>query len=176
MVINLTAVALFAVAWFFRAHPEIGPEPIIVAVETTGALLIGYGGMLGGKLVANNMIGVDSKFAAGGRWSEITVDVSGAVVASKDELLVDQMKLVRLQGKRIVVARVEPGYVAFDARCPHHGGSLAGGMMICGTVQCPWHGSQFDVSTGAVVCGPAEKRIDTYRVEETDAGVRLHLS
>ncbi len=94
-----------------RAHPEIRPEPIIVAVETAGALLIGYGGMLGGKLVVKNMIGVDSKFAAGGRWSEITVDASGAVVASKDELLVDQMKLVRLHGKRIVVARAESGGV-----------------------------------------------------------------
>jgi nitrite reductase/ring-hydroxylating ferredoxin subunit len=49
-------------------------------------------------------------------------------------------------------------------------------MMICGTVQCPWHGSQFNVVSGDVVSGPAEERIDVYRVEETAAGVKLFLS
>ena len=37
---------------------------------------------------------------------------------------------------------------------------------MCGTVQCPWHGSQFDVHSGAVKCGPAEKPIETYAIEE----------
>jgi nitrite reductase/ring-hydroxylating ferredoxin subunit len=31
-------------------------------------------------------------------------------------------------------------------------------------VQCPWHGSQFDVVTGRVIAGPAEERILTYDV------------
>ena len=35
---------------------------------------------------------------------------------------------------------------------------------MCGTVQCPWHGSQFDVHTGEVMAGPAEKDIETYDV------------
>ncbi len=30
-----------------------------------------------------------------------------------------------------------------------------------GTVQCRWHGSQFDVQTGDVKCGPAEEKIQT---------------
>jgi len=29
-----------------------------------------------------------------------------------------------------------------------------------GTVQCPWHGSQFDAHTGRVVAGPAKSKID----------------
>lgn len=64
------------------------------------------------------------------------------------------MKLLRIGNKRIVLARSEQGYVAFDDRCTHRGGSLAGGVMICGAVQCLWHGSQFDVSTGKVKAGP----------------------
>jgi nitrite reductase/ring-hydroxylating ferredoxin subunit len=35
-------------------------------------------------------------------------------------------------------------------------------VLACGTVQCPWHGSQFDVHTGHVKAGPAEKDIETY--------------
>lgn len=176
MVVNLAAVALFAGACFLRGDPEIRPEHVLVGVETVGAAMLAYGGFLGGKLIAKNQIGVDNKYASLGRWREISVKSSGDVVAQADELVLNQMKLVRLPGKRIVLARTETGYVAFDDHCPHKGGSLAGGMMMCGTVQCPWHGSQFDVQTGEVLCGPAEKRIDTFRIEESSAGIRLHLT
>jgi nitrite reductase/ring-hydroxylating ferredoxin subunit len=37
---------------------------------------------------------------------------------------------------------------------------------MCGTVQCPWHGSQFDVQSGEVKAGPAEQNIETYDVHE----------
>jgi nitrite reductase/ring-hydroxylating ferredoxin subunit len=36
--------------------------------------------------------------------------------------------------------------------------------MMCGRVQCPWHGSQFDVHTGEVTAGPAKQNIETYDV------------
>lgn len=97
------------------------------------------------------------------------------VVARADELDVDQMKLLRVGDRRIVLWRTEKGYVAFDDRCTHKGGSLAGGAMICATVQCPWHGSQFDVHSGAVKVGPAMAPITTCEVEETDEEVRLIL-
>ncbi|MEO5509190.1 MAG: DUF2231 domain-containing protein [Longimicrobiales bacterium] len=176
MIVNLASVALFAVALFLRGDPEIRPEPVLVGLEAIAAGLLTYGGMLGGKLVVKNQIGVDNKYAAEGRWSEISISKSGDVVAAPDELLVNQMKLVRLNGKRIVLARADAGFVAFDDHCTHRGGSLAGGVLICNTVQCPWHGSQFDVVTGEPLCGPADKRIDTYRVEESQAGIRLYLA
>lgn len=176
MIVNLSAVLLFGVAWYLRGHPEVRPEPVLVGIETAGGVLLSIGGALGGRLMAKNQIGVDTKHAQLGRWREVTIERSGDVVATTDELQVDQMKLVRLNRKRIVLARDENGFMAFDDHCTHKGGSLAGGVMICGTVQCPWHGSQFDVRTGAVKCGPAETRIDTYRVEVADGAVRLFLS
>jgi nitrite reductase/ring-hydroxylating ferredoxin subunit/uncharacterized membrane protein len=176
MIVNLTAVTIFGVALFLRGHPEIRPEAVIVGAEALGAALLSYGGMLGGKLVSKNQIGIDNKYAAQGRWSEISINNSGDVVASPDELLLNQMKLVRLDGRRIVVARADAGYVAFDDHCTHRGGSLAGGMLICNTVQCPWHGSQFSVETGEPVCGPADERIRTYRVESSPSGLRLHVT
>jgi nitrite reductase/ring-hydroxylating ferredoxin subunit len=45
--------------------------------------------------------------------------------------------------------------------------------MICGTVQCPWHGSQFDVTTGAVKAGPAERAIASYRVVQQGQSIQL---
>jgi nitrite reductase/ring-hydroxylating ferredoxin subunit len=72
-----------------------------------------------------------------------------------------------------VLARTEEGYVAFDDHCTHRGGSLAGGVLACGVVTCPWHGSQFEARTGSVKSGPAEQPIGTYRVEQSGDEVRL---
>ena len=80
-------------------------------------------------------------------------------------LCLNQMKLVHTNGERIAVGRTEQGYAAFQDRCTHKGGPLSDGTLICGTVQCPWHGSQFDVHSGDVKCGPAEKPIKTYEIE-----------
>ena len=96
-------------------------------------------------------------------------------VARADELKVGQMKLLHVGGRRVVLARTEKGHVAFDDRCTHRGGPLADGVLICGTVACPWHGSQFDVHTGEVKAGPAEQPITTYTVKQAGGEVRLHL-
>jgi nitrite reductase/ring-hydroxylating ferredoxin subunit len=96
-------------------------------------------------------------------------------VAQADELKVNQLKLLHTERGRIVLARSDAGWFAFDDRCTHRGASLADGVMICGTVQCPWHGSQFDCASGAVCAGPAGQAIATYRIEERDGAVWLTL-
>lgn len=129
-------------------------------------------------LVNRNQTGLDRRYARAGKWKEATVDACPGVavaVARTDELKVDQMKLLGVGDRRIVLGRTEQGYVAFDDRCTHRGGPLAGGARICGTVQCPWHGSQFDARSGEVKAGPAETPISTYRVEEAGGEVRLIL-
>lgn len=178
MLANLFAVALFAVAWWMRGSAATRPDAVVLGLEAIGLGLLGAGGYMGGTLVTRNLIGVDHRYAQAGRWRDETVDSrpnQAVTVARRDELKVDQMKLLRVGGKRIVLARTENGYVAFDDRCTHKGGSLAGGVMVCGTVQCLWHGSQFDVSTGKVKAGPADKQVRVYRVHEEEGDVRLLL-
>jgi nitrite reductase/ring-hydroxylating ferredoxin subunit/uncharacterized membrane protein len=178
MVVNLSAVAAFAVAWWIRGDLTVRPNLPVVALEAVGLALLAAGAYMGGTLVTRNLIGVDHRYAQAGKWwdESVTAKPNGVVtVGRRDDLKVDQMKLVRVGGKRIVLARTENGYVAFDDRCTHKGGSLAGGVMICRTVQCLWHGSQFDVSTGKVKAGPAKTKIRVYPVKEEDGEVRLVL-
>jgi nitrite reductase/ring-hydroxylating ferredoxin subunit/uncharacterized membrane protein len=176
MIVNLSAVALFASATVLRRG---GPDPdvTVLAIELLAAGLLGAGGWMGGTLVNRNQIGVDHRYAGAGKWKEEQIEArDGApIVVAGGDLEVDQMKLLRLDGRRIVLARTETGYVAFDDSCTHRGGALSGGTMICGTVQCPWHGSQFDVRSGKVKAGPAETAIAVYRVEEKDGELRLSL-
>jgi len=51
-----------------------------------------------------------------------------------------------------------------QAKCPHRQGPLNEGRLEGSTVTCPWHGSEFDVCTGAVLRGPAVDPLKTYRV------------
>lgn len=176
MLVNLTAVMLVAIAWIMRRGMIEGPSTLVLALELVALGLLVAGGWMGGVLVNRNQIGVDHRYAGAGKWKEGRVEAHAntpVVVAQADDLQVDQMKLLHVGDQRIVLARTEQGYVAFDDRCPHRGGSLAGGSMMCGTVQCPWHGSQFDVRMGSVKAGPAEQGIRTYRVHVEGNEVRL---
>jgi nitrite reductase/ring-hydroxylating ferredoxin subunit/uncharacterized membrane protein len=178
MLANLSAVAMFAIAWWIRGESTARPGLVVLGFEAIGVAVLAAGAYMGGTLVTRNLIGVDHRYAQAGKWTEKSVTArpkEAITVASRDELKVDQMKLLRVGDKRIVVARTEDGYVAFDDRCTHKGGSLAGGVMMCGTVQCLWHGSQFDVATGKVKAGPAKKQIHLYQVKEEQGEVKLVL-
>jgi nitrite reductase/ring-hydroxylating ferredoxin subunit/uncharacterized membrane protein len=177
MLTNLSAVALFAVAWSLRGAAPAPPGVAVLLLEVVAALALGAGGYMGGTLVTRNFIGVDHRYAAAGKWRDETLDATSGqavLVGTSDELKIDQMKLLRIGGRRVVLARTDRGYVAFDDRCTHKGGSLAGGVMVCGTVQCLWHGSQFDASNGNVKAGPAETAIRVYRVSEEAGKVKVY--
>jgi nitrite reductase (NADH) small subunit len=48
----------------------------------------------------------------------------------------------------VAVFRQGDAVFALDGICPHAGGPLAEGTLQGGVVTCPWHGWQFDLSTG----------------------------
>lgn len=177
MIVNLSAVTLFALAAYVRGAAGVAPDPVILVVEAGAIALLAAGGWMGGTLVYRNQIGVDHRYAGAGKWKDTraAADTAPIPVAKTDALEPNQMQLVRVGERRIVLARTEERYVAFDDRCPHRGGSLAGGIMACGTVTCPWHGSQFDVASGEVRSGPAREPISAYRVEERDGRIWLTL-
>jgi nitrite reductase/ring-hydroxylating ferredoxin subunit len=61
--------------------------------------------------------------------------------------------------RKIAVANVGGELHGFDDTCTHRGCSLAQGTLEGTVVTCPCHGSQFDVTTGAVVRGPATEPV-----------------
>ena len=48
----------------------------------------------------------------------------------------------------LAVFNVEGTYYALDGICPHQGGPLGKGQLNGCVVTCPWHGWQFNVTTG----------------------------
>jgi nitrite reductase/ring-hydroxylating ferredoxin subunit/uncharacterized membrane protein len=178
MIVNVSALTLAAVGWAFRDWQSLEPQIAAIVLEGAALGLVTIGGWLGGTLVYRNQIGVDHRYARAGKWREQTLDGrpgESALVEGADELKPGHMMLLRIGDRRLVLARTENGFAAFDDHCTHRGGSLAGGVLACETVCCPWHGSQFSVRDGSVVAGPAEKPIRTHRIEQSDGKVRLVL-
>lgn len=173
-ILNSLALLFFVGAWFYRSS-DTPQSTWLVLIELVAVVLMGISGWLGGTLVHRNQIGIDHRYADAGKWKEKRIDSNDDVteLAKTDDLKVNQMMLIHFNGKRIVLGRTEDGFVAFDDFCSHRGASLADGAMICGQVQCPWHGSQFDCKTGAVTAGPAKDPIETYQV--TTSGNRVLL-
>jgi uncharacterized membrane protein/nitrite reductase/ring-hydroxylating ferredoxin subunit len=174
MVLNVTIVAIFFFANMARIVGDLRPSGTTLLLEALGVILLVISGWLGGTLAYRNQIGVDHRYAGAGKWSTTDVkDASQEIDVAG--LGINQMRLIFVGEKRVVVGRTESGFVAFDDRCSHRGGSLADGAMICGTVQCPWHGSQFDCASGAVKAGPAKEGIRTYQLQITGSMARLRL-
>ena len=64
----------------------------------------------------------------------------------------------------VAVFNVDGGFCATQATCTHKQGPLNEGTLDGSTVTCPWHGSAFNVCTGAVLHGPATDPLNTYTV------------
>jgi nitrite reductase/ring-hydroxylating ferredoxin subunit/uncharacterized membrane protein len=176
--INSAVLILFIITFVIRAVNDVPESRILIPIEGLGFILTLFAGWLGGTLVYRNQIGVDVRYADAGRWNEERISAKdGEIeVGNINELEINQMKLVHVGNRRIVVAKTENGYAAFNDSCTHRGGSLAGGAMICGTVQCPWHGSQFDVRDGTVKAGPAKIPIAVYPVSEKNGKLYILIS
>ena len=76
-----------------------------------------------------------------------------------------RLRAFSVGGKKVAIANVAGHFYGFDDTCTHMGCSLAAGDLDGTTVTCACHGSQFDVTTGEVLEGPAEDPIGTWKVE-----------
>ena len=76
-----------------------------------------------------------------------------------------QMKIFQFNGEEVCVVNVHGRYYAINNICTHEGGPLADGKLEGYEVECPWHGSKFDVRTGEVTNPPASEPEPTYEVK-----------
>lgn len=86
-------------------------------------------------------------------------------VAKKSQLSTETGKYVEAGGREIALFRIGDKIYAMDHVCPHQGGPLAEGGLDGNSVMCPWHGWQFDVTTGECAFNPSIKQM-TYNVKE----------
>lgn len=86
------------------------------------------------------------------------------------------MQPIDLDGERVGIVNVDRSYYSIGNICTHLGGPLNEGKLEGYDVECPWHGSKFDVRTGEPTRPPAQQPVPVYevKVEENSIQVRKH--
>jgi nitrite reductase/ring-hydroxylating ferredoxin subunit len=84
-----------------------------------------------------------------------------------------ELTSVEVEGIKVAVALVDGALYAVDDECTHMRCSLSGGDIEGTSVVCPCHFGQFDLRTGAVLGGPPERPIGTWRAAVVDGALEL---
>ena len=102
---------------------------------------------------------------------------ASAVFAAVGEIPPGGRKLVTIRGREIGVFNLDGEFFALINRCPHQGAPLHKGMVRFGgslrTVQCPLHGSTFDLADGRVMRGPATEPARAYETRVSEGVVEI---
>jgi nitrite reductase/ring-hydroxylating ferredoxin subunit len=80
-------------------------------------------------------------------------------VGNSKDVAAGQMRVFDVAGTKVNVTNVDGHLYAFDDTCTHAGCSLAKGKLEGTTVTCACHRSQFNVTSGAVLRGPATRPV-----------------
>lgn len=76
---------------------------------------------------------------------------------------------------RVALFRIGTDVYAIGDRCSHAEASLSEGEVFDTEVECPRHGSAFDLTSGAVINLPATKPVPVYDVKVEDGMVYLSI-
>jgi len=80
-----------------------------------------------------------------------------------------------VEGTAVGVFNVSGALHAIEAKCTHVGGPLEQGVVSGTVVTCPWHGSQFDLTSGAVRRGPANRPVRSFPVRAEGVSLIVEL-
>jgi 3-phenylpropionate/trans-cinnamate dioxygenase ferredoxin subunit len=96
-------------------------------------------------------------------------------VAETNQLQPGHVMLVRVKGHQLALCNIEGEFYATSNRCTHSGGPLAEGRLNGTTITCPWHGAQFNVTTGKNCGGPAVTQVATYPVHVEGQSIFIEI-
>jgi len=96
-------------------------------------------------------------------------------IAEPDQLKPGTMTRVLVNNHDILLANVDGEYYAIDDRCSHEDASLYNGALKGKCVECPLHGSRFNLETGEPLEPPATEPVRTWPLEVQPDGIYLRL-
>ena len=179
--LNGAALGLYTGSLLAR---QTGRRGLGIALSTLGLGVVGWSGYLGGELAYTLGVGVNRNALGLGAnpkpWERGGDDYQ--VAAQADSLVEGQLAAgeITVEGESVPVVLLKRGdeILALGGVCSHWGGPLAEGKLVDGDcVECPWHGSRFDLRDGTVKRSPAtapqpryEARLRNGNVEVRQAG------
>jgi nitrite reductase/ring-hydroxylating ferredoxin subunit len=164
--LNVSGLGLFLTSLWLRRSGRRAAGLTASAAGYGLALLASY---LGGDLVFR--FGTQVNRTA---WPEYPADWTAALAESE---LAEGKLTLGLAGSLPILLVRQAGriYAMYDV-CPHQGGPLHEGTLQSSSVICPWHASQFDLATGAIIHGPSEYKPPLFETRVSNGQVEVRLS
>ncbi|MDP9341146.1 MAG: non-heme iron oxygenase ferredoxin subunit [Actinomycetota bacterium] len=94
-------------------------------------------------------------------------------VGSAQDVPTGEVRAFQVGSVPVAVANVDGTFYAFDDTCTHRQCSLAEGDLDGTTITCACHGSEFDVTTGEVLNGPAAEPVASYPVQVEGGAIQV---
>jgi len=149
-----------------RPRDEVDRRAVVIGGVTAAAAAAASLVVVAGVAGAGRLIGAstDRKTGSGSNGSKGTPILKSAAVP------------VGQAASFILPSNNEPGlviqpaagqFVAYSAICPHEG-CIVGYQPSSNVIACPCHGSQFQVSNGAYISGPAPTGLTAFTVTDSD--------
>jgi nitrite reductase/ring-hydroxylating ferredoxin subunit/uncharacterized membrane protein len=164
-VLNSSALACYVVSLALRRSGRRGAGAV---TGFLGYALTGAAAYLGGELAFGLGLGVKHTAEA------IIPKASFEPVCAADAVADGETRPAFAGEIALLLTRSGETVSAVSGICPHRGAPLREGSIVHSCVRCPWHGSEFDLSDGTVVAGPATfdlQRFDA-RIENEQITVR----
>lgn len=157
----LVSLAIYIVSLVIRAgDPTNRAMPI--ALSIVAYLILAGGAFVGGDVVfaLGNMVDRHAWRSSGTKWQPLEVG----------EIAEGTLVKARLGIQDLVLIRTGQAILALHNQCAHAGGPLSEGSLLDGCIECPWHGSRFEIATGRRRRGPTVYDQPTYEVRPLEAG------
>ena len=157
----ILALIVYLVSLGLRAGSP-ADRTIPVALSIVAFLILSAGAFAGGDVVfaLGNMVDRHAWRPAGAKWQPLDVAEIPEGTPVKAKAGIQTLVLVR-NGEMIL---------ALHDQCAHAGGPLSGGQVVDGLIECPWHGSRFELATGRRRRGPTAYDQPAYEVRVAEGG------
>ena len=161
--LNTLVILLYLVSFLLRVTG--GSRGLAILLAFAGYLVVISAAFLGGDLVFSIGTGVNHH-----AWQEVPTKFTRVMLEGQ---LTDNMLVKAMAGDTpILIYKKGNTVCAISETCSHAGGPLSEGEVDGNIVQCPWHGSRFEICSGLVKGGPAtisqvryETRIQNGQIE-----------
>jgi len=95
-------------------------------------------------------------------------------IATTSEVPAGQGKVIEANGRTLALFNVGGQFHVIDNTCIHRGGPLGEGSLAGSTVTCPWHGWEYDVTTGSCLTD-TEAKVEKLEVKVEGDDIYVEL-
>lgn len=162
--LNTLALGLYIASWVMRDRDN---RTAGIATAWAGHALSQTSGYIGGHLAYVLGIGVDRTINID------TVEDWADTGVSESDLIQNHLKRIEVDGVPVMLLKKDTAIYATSPVCTHLAGPLNEGELRGTCVKCPWHGSEFDMTNGNVVHGPATAALPVYETRVFSGQVQV---